>query len=121
MHPAPGSTSLGSWALPPVLAVVATVLSLTIKESKHNAFDDHIAWAIFAIVSVAALLAPVIGALMSARAATTWRIAALGTAGITAYWLLLALPSVESNQGFGLTVGTAAAGLGLWLAPGRPD
>jgi hypothetical protein len=45
----------------------------------------------------------------------------VGLAGLTAAWVLVALPLAASDRGFWLTAAVAAAGAALWLAPGRTE
>lgn len=73
-------------------------------------------WALFAAGCAFTQLVSLLGS----GAGKAWRVAAVATAGLAAFWLLVVLPSIGTNAGFLLTVGSAAAGGALWLAPGRP-
>lgn len=73
-------------------------------------------WALFAVGCAITQLVSLLGS----GAGKAWQVAAVATAGLAAFWLLVVLPAIGSNAGFLLTVGAAAAGGALWLAPGRP-
>jgi len=108
------------WAVLSVGAVLVGGLGLAVPESGSDEFQRHLAWAIFAGVALVVQLAPTAAPLFRWPTARAWSIGAVGVGGLVIYWLLLVLPSIESNHAFALTIGTAAAALGLWLTPGRP-
>jgi hypothetical protein len=108
------------WAVLAACAVLVASLGLALPESGSDEFQRHLAWAIFACVALVVQLAPTVAPLLKLATDRAWTIGAVGVGGLVIYWLLLVLPSIESNHGFALTIGTAAAALGLWLTPGRP-
>jgi hypothetical protein len=51
--------------------------------------------------------------------ATAERPALGGLAGLAVFWLLIALPRVDSDRGFLLTAALGALGVAVWLSPTR--
>lgn len=98
-----------------VVAVFAVLAGLTWGGPGNWMWRNGL-WALFAVGCAVTQLVSLLGS----GAGKAWRVAAVATAGLAAFWLLVVLPSIGSNAGFLLTVGAAAAGGALWLAPGRP-
>lgn len=98
-----------------VVAVFAVLAGLTWGGPGNWMWRNGL-WALFAIGCAITQLVSLLGS----GTGKAWRVAAVATAGLAAFWLLVVLPSIGSNAGFLLTVGAAAAGGALWLAPGRP-
>jgi hypothetical protein len=48
---------------------------------------------------------------------SAWRGAAAALAGLSAFWLLVVLPRVDSDRGFVLTAALACLGGALWIGP----
>jgi hypothetical protein len=99
------------------LALIVTGLS--VRENGIRGWTDLTAWAIFAGAAAVVQATPLIGNGSGLDAATSWTVGAVATASLVAYWVLIVLPSVGTNVGFALTMGTAAAVIGSWLSPGR--
>ncbi|MGH9379429.1 MAG: hypothetical protein ACRD2Z_02265 [Thermoanaerobaculia bacterium] len=112
--PAAASRGAGDRILA-VLAVVAVSVGL-IWGLRSSWMWRTPLWALFALGCVFAQLLTLLGS----REGKAWKVAAVATAGLAGFWLLVVLPSIASNAGFLLTAGVAAAGGALWLAPGRP-
>jgi hypothetical protein len=47
------------------------------------------------------------------------RLALGGLAGLAVFWVLIALPRVDSDRGFLLTAALGALAVAVWLAPSR--
>jgi hypothetical protein len=95
------------------------ITGLSVKEDGVRGWTDVAAWAIFAATAAVAQTAPLVGRGFGLDAATSWTVGAVATASLVAYWVIIVLPSVSTNVGFALTMGTAAAVIGSWLSPGR--
>jgi hypothetical protein len=99
--------------------LVLIITGLSVKEDGVRGWTDVAAWAIFAATAAVAQTAPLVGRGFGLDAATSWTVGAVATASLVAYWVIIVLPSVSTNVGFALTMGTAAAVIGSWLSPGR--
>jgi hypothetical protein len=53
------------------------------------------------------------------RSGSAWRVAAGGLVGLAIFWLLVALPVVDTDRGFLLTAALGALGAALWVGPHR--
>jgi hypothetical protein len=95
------------------------ITGLSVKEDGVRGWTDVAAWAIFAATAAVAQTAPLVGGGFGLDAATSWTVGAVATASLVAYWVIIVLPSVSTNVGFALTMGTAASVIGSWLSPGR--
>jgi hypothetical protein len=96
--------------------IVALVLSTDGQESFYSATP---AWAVFATIAAIVQFAPSLAKQTGWSPERSWTIGAAGVGGLFAWWVLIALPGVSSNQGFAATLAVAAAVAGSWLAPGR--
>ena len=124
--PAPAPASGGGSAIEPwgwlaLLAGVALLLGLLLEENGSNLWDQSEAWSVFAIACALAVLTLLLRKTLSWSEERAWTVAAVGAGGLVLYWLLLVLPSISRNTSFAVTVATAAAVGGVWLAPGRHD
>jgi hypothetical protein len=99
------------------LALIITGLS--VRDNGVRGWTDLTAWAIFAAAAAVVQTAPLVGRGFGLDAATSWTVGAVATASLVAYWVIIVLPSVSTNAGFALTMGTAVAVIGSWLSPGR--
>ncbi|QNK84063.1 hypothetical protein [Nakamurella sp. PAMC28650] len=102
------------------LSVLVVALGLSIPFDSSNAWTTQLAWAIFAQCAAMVAAAPVLVTGAGRSPATAWRVGAAGSVALAAHWLLVVLPSVGSNAGFVLTVGTALAAAATWFSPHRP-
>lgn len=98
-----------------VVAVFAVLAGLTWGGPGNWMWRNGL-WALFAVGCALTQLVSLLGS----GTGKAWQVAAVASAGLAAFWLLVVLPAIGSNAGFLLTVGAAAAGGALWLAPGRP-
>jgi hypothetical protein len=88
-------------------------------DGQESWYSDTPAWAVFATITAIVQVAPSLARTTGWSAERSWAIGAAGAGGLFAWWVLIALPAVSSNQGFAATMAVAAAAIGLWLAPGR--
>lgn len=107
-----------------VLAQVACPILLLVgltfgNDSSQTGWEAYTAWAIFAAVCAFIQLAPLVGRSLGLTTENSWFLAAVGTAGLVGYWVIIVLPGVSSNSGFAQTLAAGFAVIGLWLSPGR--
>jgi hypothetical protein len=79
-------------------------------------------WSVFATLAVLLGALPVAGRVVPAARRhpdAAWKVAAAGLTGLAVFWVLVVLPSVDSDRGFVLTAALAALGAALWIAPAR--
>ena len=95
------------------------VIGLSFKDHGVYGWHEYTAWAVFAAVGAVLQLAPVARSSLSLAEDQAWFLAAVGTAALVGYWVIIVLPFVELNTGFAQTLGVVAAVIGLWLSPGR--
>jgi hypothetical protein len=100
--------------------IILVLLGLSVPFDSTNGWSAHTAWAIFAALAAIVAVTPLVTSSGDRPPRTVFNIGAAGAAGLFAYWLLLVLPSVGSNEGFVLTVGTALAVAAVWWSPTRP-
>jgi hypothetical protein len=102
------------------LAVVLVLLGLTLD------FGTASFWSVVPLWSAFATLCAVLGLLAFAafypagnrlRSGPAWKVAAAGLVGLSAFWLLVVLPVVDSDRGFVLTAAVACLGGALWIGP----
>jgi hypothetical protein len=93
-------------------------------------FGDESYWSVVPLWSAFATACVLLGVLALAsfypagnrlRSGPTWRVAAGGLVGLSAFWLLVVLPAVDTDRGFVLTAALAALGGALWIGPRRKD
>lgn len=91
-------------------------------------FGSESYWSTLTLWSAFATLATLLGVLAfaafypagnAARSGPAWRVGAGGLVGLAAFWVLVVLPSVDSDRGFVLTAALAALGGALWIGPRR--
>ena len=121
--PTPSARSLTDLGGLRVLAQVACPLllfvGLSFDDHRTNGWHDYTAWAVFAAVCAVLQLAPLVGRRLGLTTENAWFLAAVGTAGLVGYWVIIVLPGVSSNTGFAQTLAAGFAVIGLWLSPGR--
>jgi hypothetical protein len=117
----------GSWAnlhalraLAQVACPILLLVGLSFSEDGvQSGWEAYPAWAVFALVCAVIQLAPLVGRSLGLTAENAWFLAAVGTAGLVGYWVIIVLPGVSSNTGFAQTLAAGFAAIGLWLSPGR--
>ncbi|MGY1653661.1 hypothetical protein [Geodermatophilus sp. SYSU D01119] len=105
-----------------LLGLVLLELGLALRLGGQVLWADLPLWSGFAtlaalagVVGLAASLLP--GGRLSPAVAD--RVALGGLAGLAVFWVLIALPRVDSDRGFLLTAALGALAVGVWLAPHR--
>ncbi|SNS77563.1 hypothetical protein SAMN04488107_3738 [Geodermatophilus saharensis] len=105
-----------------VVGLVLLELGLTLRLGGQVLWSDLPLWSAFAtlaaltgVVGLAASLLP--GGKL--RPAVAERLAVGGLAGLAVFWVLIALPRVDSDRGFLLTAALGALAVAVWLAPAR--
>lgn len=78
-------------------------------------------WTLFVLACVALLFMPLWAGRLQLAPGQAWRLCAGGAGGLGFAWVAFLLPAIASNQAFFGTLGTAAAALAAWTAPGRPE
>jgi hypothetical protein len=117
---APASTKLPISTILQAAAAVLMIVALVVStDGQESFYSSTTAWAVFATVAALVQFAPSLAKTTGWSAERSWTIGAAGVGGMFAWWVLIALPGVSSNQGFVATLAVAAASVGLWLAPGR--
>lgn len=98
------------------VALVATVLGITLKGPLGAGWDAFTAWAVFAAVAAISVIAG--GATDHRR--ISWPLQLYGTAGLVLFWLIAVRPIAVSNVGFLMTLGAGCALLSTVRNPCRP-
>jgi hypothetical protein len=104
-----------------VLAVVLLELGLLVHDGGDRLWSRVPLWAGFATVAAVLGLAVLGARLPGGRrfAGHAWAVAAGGLAGLAVFWLLVALPSADTDRGFLLTAALACLGAAVRLTAGR--
>ncbi|MBI1758045.1 MAG: hypothetical protein HYR62_02255 [Actinobacteria bacterium] len=102
-----------------VLAMIALPLGLFLPDNGRSFWSGAQAWSLFAIACGLVQLVPLAGTALGLADQRAWRLAVASAGGLLVFWVLLVLPSIESNAAFALTVATGSAIGGVWLSPGR--
>lgn len=97
------------------------VAALSIPENHRTGWKNLKLWAGFAVVAALVVLVPLIRDSFKMSQTRAWQVAAGGFAALCFFWVLFVLPSISQNTSFLATVSVVAAGLAVWLTPGRPD
>ena len=100
----------------PILLLIGLTFG---EDGAQSGWEAYTAWAIFAAVCSVIQLAPLVGRSLGLTPENAWFLAAVGTAGLVGYWVIIVLPGVSSNAGFAQTLAAGFAVIGLWLSPGR--
>ncbi len=109
--PAPAGGRPGWLLTGAVLAVLGTLLGVSIPENDRLGWADYPAWAAFGVLAALALF---VGTVLSSARARDLQLA--GAAGVLVFWVFIGLPMVTSNTGFCLTVGGLSAGAILYVS-----
>jgi hypothetical protein len=109
----------GSSMLMLITAAVSHVLGLVVPSDSKFPFFDLGLWALFGVVCVALLGAPLVAGALKLSPVQAWRVAAAGSIGLAFHWLAFVVPILEKNPSFFMTLGLGAALWSTYLAPGR--
>jgi hypothetical protein len=102
-----------------LLALIATPLGLSIPFDSDAWWVIATAWSVFAMIGALVQALPLLSSSMGWTEQRGWAVGAVGTAALLLFWLLVALPSVQTNGGFTITIAAAAALAGCLFGPGR--
>ena len=105
-----------------VLGLVLLELGLALRLGGQVIWSDLPLWSAFATLAALTGIAGLAAGLLPGRRvspATAERPALGGLAGLAVFWLLIALPRVDSDRGFLLTAALGALGVAVWLSPTR--
>ena len=105
-----------------VLGLVLLELGLALRLGGRVLWTDLPLWSAFATLAALTGIAGLAAGLLPGRRlspATAERPALGGLAGLAVFWLLIALPRVDSDRGFLLTAALGALGVAVWLSPTR--
>jgi hypothetical protein len=117
---APAATKTPTSTILQAAAAVGIIVALVLStDGQESFYSSTTAWAVFATIAAIVQFAPSLAKQTGWSAERSWTIGAAGVGGLFAWWVLIALPGVSSNQGFAATLAVAAAIGGSWLAPGR--
>jgi hypothetical protein len=120
---APARPRGGRGSAAAVLGLVALLLlelGLLVHQSGKTLWATVPLWAGFATAAAVVGLTAVAG-LRAAPAARdrAWGVGAGGLTGLAVFWLLVVLPTADTDRGFVLTAALACLGGCLWLTAGR--
>ncbi|HLS25413.1 MAG TPA: hypothetical protein VK063_06020 [Beutenbergiaceae bacterium] len=101
-----------------ILSPVLIAAGLSLPEGGSVGWLDHLLWSLFAAVAALVQLITLSNS-ASSSAAQRWSLAAVATAALVGYWVIIVLPGISANSAFLQTLGVGCAAVGLWLAPGR--
>jgi hypothetical protein len=116
---APGGRGSAAAALG-LVALLLLELGLFVHQAGTTLWGRVPLWSAFATVAAVVGLAAV-GGLRAAPAVRdrAWTIGAGGLTGLAVFWLLVVLPTADTDRGFVLTAALACLGGCLWLTAGR--
>ena len=103
-----------------LVALLLLELGLFVHQAGTTLWGRVPLWSAFATVAAVVGLAAV-GGLRAAPAVRdrAWTIGAGGLTGLAVFWLLVVLPTADTDRGFVLTAALACLGGCLWLTAGR--
>ena len=105
-----------------VLALVLLELGLALRLGGQVIWSDLPLWSAFATLAALVGIAGLAAGLLPGRRvgpAVAEKLALGGLAGLAVFWVLIALPRVDSDRGFLLTAALGALGAAVWLSPSR--
>jgi hypothetical protein len=104
-----------------VLSLVLLELGLTLDFGLESMWEVVPLWSAFATVAVLVGLVALLAASKGGRAhpGQAWAVGAAGLFGLAAFWLLVVLPSADSDRGFLLTAALGCLGAALWVGAKR--
>jgi hypothetical protein len=100
-----------------VASLALLELGLLVHEAGVRLWSSVPLWSGFA--SLAGLLGLAVLADREATHRRAWAVAAGGLAGLAVFWLLVVLPSADTDRGFLLTAALGCLGGAVWLTAGR--
>jgi hypothetical protein len=122
---APGSPRGGRGTAAAALGAVALLLlelGLLVHEGGTTLWAKVPLWAAFATAAAVAGLAAPAGLRAAApRRDRAWAVGAGGLSGLAVFWVLVVLPTADTDRGFVLTAALACLGGCLWLTAGRGE
>ena len=103
-----------------LVALLLLELGLVVHQAGTTLWGRVPLWSAFATVAAVVGLAAV-GGLRAAPAVRdrAWTLGAGGLSGLAVFWLLVVLPTADTDRGFVLTAALACLGGCLWLTAGR--
>ncbi|MGY1696883.1 hypothetical protein ACI780_18445 [Geodermatophilus sp. SYSU D00814] len=105
-----------------VVGLVLLELGLALRLGGQVLWSDLPLWSAFATLAALSGVVGLAASLLSGgrlRPAVAERLAVGGLAGLAVFWVLIALPRVDSDRGFLLTAALGALAVAVWLAPAR--
>jgi hypothetical protein len=103
-----------------VAALALLELGLLVHEGGVRLWSSVPLWSGFASLAGLLGLAVLAGGVPRRGAAgRAWPVAAAGLAGLALFWLLVVLPSADTDRGFLLTAALGCLGGAVWLSAGR--
>lgn len=133
LPPAPGGsataearTRVPAALLGPAAAVLGGVvleLGLLLRFGTRSLWSQVPLWSAFATVAAALVLLAAAAEMLRGRRrlAPGRQVAAAAVGGLAVFWLLVALPTADTDRGFLLTAGVAALGAAGWLGRRRGE
>ncbi len=105
-----------------VLGLVLLELGLALRLGGQVIWSDLPLWSAFATLAALVGIVGLAASLLPGRRvgpAVAEKLALGGLAGLAVFWVLIALPRVDSDRGFLLTAALGALGAAVWLSPSR--
>jgi hypothetical protein len=105
-----------------VLGLVLLELGLALRLGGQVIWSDLPLWSAFATLAALVGIVGLAAGLLPGRRvgpAVAEKLALGGLAGLAVFWVLIALPRVDSDRGFLLTAALGALGAAVWLSPSR--
>jgi hypothetical protein len=102
-----------------LVALLLLELGLFVHQAGTTLWGRVPLWSAFATVAAVAGLAAVAGSRAAAPVRDrAWAVGAGGLSGVAVFWLLVVLPTADTDRGFVLTAALACLGASLWLTAG---
>lgn len=102
-----------------LVALLLLELGLLVHQAGTTLWGRVPLWSSFATVAAVVGLAAVLGSRAAAPVRDrAWAVGAGGLTGVAVFWLLVVLPTADTDRGFVLTAALACLGGSLWLTAG---